>query len=861
VITIVLSAVAAIVVPIAALLALAVSERGSADRVRRRQEAPPLAHELPWWQITSDGTIVGVDLAYSTGLAVEGIDTDCLSDADLDHVQRALHSLLHPLPAGTILQWIFVTDQDHDALLRGFSAHATSETGCAELVSAQKVAAIRTARSLRRSRLYLFASLPNPFQSRLSRLGGPKLFELVSEDQHADQCRRLENLGHELRSALIAADLSARPLGGHEVRGLLYELLNPARARRVPVPGSPGGSPYQEPRTAREQLAFASAREDIDTLELDGRLLRVITLRDLPTATDPALLEGLTVGLPFSCRVQLAVELLDDQKALDELKVRRNRANAHAALGQRRNQEAEAAAADVEDLIDKNLAASIRMVKVGLSVVLSVDAAAPNARGTLDHQTGEVLRTLAGIHGAQGLIESYAQLDSFLGSLPANAHHRTRWHLCTSENAAHMLLAYQSWPGHGSPALLLENGRNYLVGLDPFAGELDNPNAFMAGASGAGKSVTTNYLLAHLFGAGVRGLIIDVGGSYRKLLSLYGGQYISFETAADVALNFFYEPADLILPDGSLDPLRRRFMVAVLESLLAEHDRPKLSHEQIAVLDAAIRALYEGAAFAPVLSDLQAFLRQAEWPDPEDAAIARQLARGLARWTQGAYARLLDRPSTIRLTADFAAFDLKGLSEEVRAPVVLILSAIIWNLVTRNPGEKKIVVFDEVWSLLTNPAAAELLEELYRTSRKYRCAILSISQSVDDFTGSSIASALINNSATTYLLRHRAGHDVIAETFHLNDREKFVFEGLEMRRGEYSELLILAGRQHHFLARVTLTPLEYWIATTHPADQAYLKDLQEAHPHLSLLDQLQLCAARHPHGKADAAAKLPAAAA
>ncbi len=30
----------------------------------------------------------------------------------------------------------------------------------------------------------------------------------------------------------------------------------------------------------------------------------------------------------------------------------------------------------------------------------------------------------------------------------------------------HMLLAYQSWPGHPSPALLLENGRNYVVGLD-----------------------------------------------------------------------------------------------------------------------------------------------------------------------------------------------------------------------------------------------------------------------------------------------------------------------------------------------------------------------------------------------------------
>jgi hypothetical protein len=211
----------------------------------------------------------------------------------------------------------------------------------------------------------------------------------------------------------------------------------------------------------------------------------------------------------------------------------------------------------------------------------------------------------------------------------------------------------------------------------------------------------------------------------------------------------------------------------------------------------------------------------------------------------------------VRLTADVAGFDLKGLADDVLAPVVLILSGIIWNLVTRDRAEQKIVVFDEVWSLLTNPTAAELLEELYRTSRKYRCSILSISQSVDDFTRSPIAQALVNNSATTYLLRHRAGHEVIAQTFHLNDRETYVFEGLEMRRGEYSEILVLAGRQHHFLARVVLTPLEYWIATTHPADSAVLADLERRSPHLSLLDRLLLCARAYPRGATEQPTEQP----
>lgn len=846
----------AVLVPLVCLVLLLVCSPGRAAVVRTRQAASPLAHELPWWQILPDGTLIGVDLTYAAILELEGVDTDCRADDQLEGLQRSVHALLQTLPAGVQLQFHHITDQDHERFLGAYQAGARSTWPCAARLAADKVAAIRAARGLRRSRLYLVCALPPTRALGWRAVLGGTLGDHVSQHDHEQRSRRLRGVVQQVLAGLAGADVRGAWLEGDEAAALCYELLNPTRAQRVPPPSCEPGGSYQ---TARERLCFASTREDLDTLELDGRLLRVVTLRDLPTMTDPAMLEGLTVALPFACRVQLAVEVLDDQKALDQLKGKRDRANAHAALGQRRNQEAEAAAADVEDLIDKNLAASIRMVRVGLAVVLSVDARAADATERLEQQTAEVLRMMAGLHGAQGLVERYGQLDAWLGTLPGHAHHRNRWHLCTSENAAHLALCWQSWPGHRDAPVLVENARNYLVGLDPFADELDNPNAFMAGASGAGKSVTTNYLLMHLFAAGTKGLVIDVGGSYRRLLSLYGGDYIALDAAAGHSLNLFYEPADALGADGQLDPLRRRFMLAVLESLLCDHELPRLGHEQLAVLDAAIDALYAGAATAPTLSDLRRLLAAGTWDDEEDAQLARRMGKKLRRWTEGAYGRLLDRPSTVRLTADMAGFDLKGLPDEVRGPIVLILAGIIWNLVTRDPTEKKVVVFDEVWTLLGSPVAAELLEELYRTSRKYRCAILAISQSVDDFTGSSIATAVVNNAATTYLLRHRAGHDVIAETFHLNPRERAVFEGLEMRRGEYSELLVLAGRDHHFVARIVLTPLEYWIATTHPADQAVLAAIAAQHPHLPLSDQLALCAERFPRGAADVA--VPAAAA
>ena len=52
--------------------------------------------------------------------------------------------------------------------------------------------------------------------------------------------------------------------------------------------------------------------------------------------------------------------------------------------------------------------------------------------------------------------------------------------------------------------------------IDPFDPALDNPNAFMAGTTGSGKSATTNFLLLNALASGAKALIVDVGGSYLR---------------------------------------------------------------------------------------------------------------------------------------------------------------------------------------------------------------------------------------------------------------------------------------------------------------------------------------------------------
>src|SRR5262249_17388042 len=159
---------------------------------------------------------------------------------------------------------------------------------------------------------------------------------------------------------------------------------------------------------------YTGVLENATSLVCDGQLVRVLTLKALPTWTEPAFLDSLLVQVPFHCRVQVAVELADDLRALDDLKRRRDQAHLLPTLREKRNQEAEAQEQDVAELIDRNLRSSLRMVRVSLTVVLSVDAALPNAEQLLDSRTQETMRLVGSLHGAQLMVDEYAQLDEFL---------------------------------------------------------------------------------------------------------------------------------------------------------------------------------------------------------------------------------------------------------------------------------------------------------------------------------------------------------------------------------------------------------------------------------------------------------------
>jgi hypothetical protein len=754
------------------------------------------------------------------------------------------------------------TDRDIADELERYRRSATGDVAFGQLLVDAKIRHAVAHPMLRRNVVYLVLSLPRQ-QSAADKLAKLRIKPVaLTADEHAATLTRLRTILNHVSHGLAGAGVGVRPVSSTKLRNLVYRLLHPARSQIVPDLFTRAARPWSALQTAREQLVFAGIEEARDRLLVDRHLVRVITLKELPTQTATAMLDSLGVVFDFDCRIHFAVEILDNLDALDELKKKRDRAQMFAGLRQKRNQEAEAQAEDLGALIDQALRSTLRIVQVAVSVVLSVDGATKDAAGVLERQTSDVLRELNRLYGAQGLVDEHAQLDEFLATLPAHARHGRRWLRCTSHNAAHLLPVSSAARGDAEPLILLHNARGNLVGVDLYSvsGDVPNPNAFIAGTTGSGKSALTNAMLMSAVGAGARAIVIDIGGSYRRSVDVLGGDYFALDLGT-CGMNPFFPHADLYGDPSDVDEgeagkdraLRMQFLVSVLELMLRDPHRPGLRQAERAVLLEAVRQTYERVlGRAPFLNDLVETLRIARWAESENRKTAAELARALNAWTLRDDARFLNRPSTIALTdaTTCAAFDLKNIGDDaqLQSVVLLCLSTLIWQVVMRDRTTRKLVVFDEVWKFFETPTTAKLIGELYRTSRKYKAAVVTISQSMQDFAASPIAAALMNNAATAYLLRHERAHEEIAREFHLNDRELAIFRGLEMRRGHYTEAFVRRGQKHHFLARVVLTPLEYWISTTHPPDLLLEEQYRARHPELSRLELLTRLAARYPHG-------------
>ncbi|MFE0104459.1 VirB4 family type IV secretion system protein [Streptomyces sp. NPDC059009] len=371
-------------------------------------------------------------------------------------------------------------------------------------------------------------------------------------------------------------------------------------------------------------------------------------------------------------------------------------------------------------------------------------------------------------------------------------------------------------------------GSRGLVHWDRFA--LDNYNSVVLGRSGAGKSYLVKLELLRSLYRGVDIHVVDPEDEYARLTEAVGGAYVHLG-ADGVRLNPFDLPVHTA-PDGrrtaSRDALLRRslFLHTFLNVLLQD----RLTPAEQAALDQAITATYRRLGItadpktwsrpAPLLTDLAAVLADTREP------TASALAARLHPYVRGAFSSLFSGPTTTQTNSHLVTFSLRDLPDELKPLGTLLTLDTVWRHVS-HPGARRpqLVVVDEAWLLMRQPAGADFLLRMAKAGRKYWTGLTVATQDSADMLASDLGRAVVSNATTQILLRQAPqAVDEITRTFQLSLGERqFV---LSADRGQG----LLSTGTERVAFQALASPTEHFLVTTDPAELASYSDHAFAEP-------------------------------
>ncbi len=818
-----------------------------------------LSEELPYWDfmdapkphaILFDGSLVG-------GIRVGLKDIECLDERETNHFTTALRSSLNSISEGTSLQFVLSVRSDFSDVVEKHKSGKSSSIhplvqSIAEFREKQLEEGVESG-EFYRPKLYVYVrtAMINAKTSSFF-----KKQDVFSENASAAYQETLEVLGQNLdtlTSTFQGAGLECSPLDKNQILSNIYEFLNPKRSESEPLPEVKTSEEADLPKeiledadwlsaqSPREQLIFGDLLLGFEQFTLDSHYHRIVTLKTLPEVTVAGQLSNF-LRMPFHYDLILSLEVPSQSTEMTKLQQKRKMAHSLATTqaGRASDMESESKLNSTEELIRELLNTGQRIYAVQLSLVLRAPATLEGGK-ILNRKVREVLSRFRALQGAEGLEETVGAWKILKGNLPAAPLALERARKMKTNNLADFLPVYGPREGDADPAVIFRNRQNGLVSYNGFDPGLPNYNILCTGSSGAGKSFLNNAILLQELARPMRVFIIDIGGSYKKLTEALGGQYLEINLSDNYRIN----PFDLANPKEEPSNQKLKSLLACIESMVSEDEKAKLPKLDRALLERAIIELYKSRRAkgeVPCLTDLAKYLSVFE----EDSMKA--VSKMLYLWTgERPYGRLLDGPGSLRTDATICTFDLKGLSAypDLQSVMILILTDFILTQVENDRSTKKRIILDEAWELLKSSAAASFMEYCARTLRKTGSGITFITQGVEEIVASPIGPAILNNTATKFVMLQRGDSEVLANALKLNSQELSLIHSLEQRKGQFSEGFMIEG-DHRQVVRIFPSPFEYWLSTSDASDNKFLAELQAKG--MNLVEAIKRAAREYPNG-------------
>lgn len=796
------------------------------------------AKEIKLWD-AQDGGLVTTSGLYVGVFEVFGPDATHAGYGELGACAQILYERLKKdVPDDTLMQFVVEIHDDYTDVWKLYDA----TTSPLETLQAQRGRRKDFLLNLRPTRMRTFLCLSD------MRGMDKKDFPSISKDIHFKRSERLRELKVLVEQVLESAGMTVREASRATILKHFDEALNPDAESLKHENNGHGANPVFQTGAASAGLLGQEMEWNDDWFRTGHSFHQVLTLNGLSEQTGFA---GLACARDLPLGSRFIFNVFFPQQAKIQASFRQSRRFAHAAAGGTGPVSDEASLEQMEQ--STSLARLIaetgqKLVKFGAQIVLR--AATPELVNKRAERTIEMMRS----NGFTFCRETLAHDREFFKSLLGMSYRFNRWLLATSNNVADLIPAYRDTMGDKRSVLLMRTAAGGLFSFDPMERVRDNWNAMVLGASGSGKSVFMNMLIATGMLCGEtqgRVMVVDFAGetksSYLMVARLFGGEFFPVVARDEYAINPFPRKSAALNAEGKVRAEVGDFLLVLTDLLLQNTDEGMQSQLYRVILQRAISKTYalNGGGDAPLYSDLLAVLQDFQGDDSIDSVRLKTLIELLGGFLESPASRLFNRQSTISPESNFVIFDLFGIdglpSNVAEALTFLVCQYVKMLAFDASDSRPKYIVLDEVAQLLKKDAMKSLVDELYSTARKHHTSVWTVTQRYGSYLDSGVSGVINMNSTTKVFLSHgddSSTRDLIAQDMELSTKEKDLFQSLRTRKGEYSEFLMLTevddaqkGKKPiRAKLRLELSPFDYELATSDAADRKTQNDLFKARP-------------------------------
>ncbi len=735
-----------------------------------RKRPALLADWLPWAGLVAPGVVLNKDGSFQRSARFRGPDLDSATESELVATSARLNNALRRLGSG----WAVFVEAERRAAAD--YPQSTFPDPLSWLVDEERRAAFEEAGSHFES-VYVLTLLWLPPEETTSRLAemlyeGSEVSRSKSSNKGSDWRDHLASFQSETQRLFDLLDGVMPDIAWLDDGQTLTHLHGVVSTRRqtVAVPEIPF---HLDALLADQPLTGGLAPM------LGAHHLRVLTVRGFPTSTWPGLLDDLN-RLGFAYRWCTRFLFMDKAEAERELvRLRRQwfaKRKSVVALLRETIFQQESPLVD-SDASNKALDADAALQELGadqvaygyLTATVTVMAATASAA---DDKLRTVERTIQG-RGFVTMPETLNAVDAWLSSIPGHVYANVRQPIVSTLNLAHLMPLSAVWAGpernehlDGPPLIVTRTDGSTPFRLVTHVGDVGH--TLVVGPTGMGKSVLLATLMLQFRRyPKSQVFLFDKGRSARAMVLGLGGEH--YDLGADSSIAF--QPLARIGDESG-----RAWAAEWISGLLLHEGVPATPEVKDAVWS-AINSLASAPTEQRTLTGLSVLLQ------------SNPLRQALQPYTLGGpYGRLLDAEGDRLGNGAVQGFEMEELMHG-KAAVLPVLSYLFHRLEERFDGAPTLLILDEAWVFLDDPAFAGRIREWLKTLRKRNVSVVFATQSLADVQNSSIAPAIVESCASRIFLPNPQATEpqirFIYEGFGLNARQIGIVAHAQPKRDYY----------------------------------------------------------------------------